>query len=324
MAEESARISETDLERARLEVASAVKGAYADLYRLDRAAAFLDETRLALNTLVESARRRYEVGEGNQESVLKAQTEILRLEAEMARVSGDRKGVEARLNATLGRTEDASIGPAMTLPGGNLPEDSKALEEAAIATSPSVAGLQAAARRAESRTHLARLDLKPDFIWSGSYMNRDGLDPMVMGMIGLRLPLYRGKKQAQALLAAESEAIAARQDLADLQLRTRARVRELTARFERADRLIALYGQGVVPQASSALESARTAYAVGRLAFLDLLNDQIVVLEARIALATEESERMQAVAALEPLLARELIQASAASGAAGGSHDDGR
>src|SRR5258706_10069002 len=38
-AEESARISETDYERARLEVASAVKVAYADLYRLDRAAA---------------------------------------------------------------------------------------------------------------------------------------------------------------------------------------------------------------------------------------------------------------------------------------------
>jgi len=324
VAEESARISETDLERARLEVASAVKAAYADLYRLDRAAAFLDETRLALNTLVESARRRYEVGEGNQESVLKAQTEILRLEAEMARVYGDRKGVEARLNATLGRAEDASIGPANTLPGVNLPEDSKTLEEVAIATSPSVAGLQAAARRTESRTNLARLELKPDFIWSGSYMNRDGLDPMVMGMIGLRLPLYRGKKQAQALLAAESEATAARQDLADLQLQTRARVRVLTARFERADRLIALYGQGVVPQASSALESARTAYGVGRLSFLDLLNDQIVVLEARIALATEESERFQAVAALEPLLARELIQVSAASGAAGGSHDDGR
>src|SRR5207249_1131938 len=113
--------------------------------------------------LAESARRRYEVGEGNQESVLKAQTEILRLEAEMARVSGDRKGVEARLNATLGRAEDASIGPALLLPEVNLPEDSKALEEAAVSASPSVAGLQAAARRAEAGTRLAHLDLKPDF-----------------------------------------------------------------------------------------------------------------------------------------------------------------
>jgi len=324
LAEENARISATDFERARLEVASVVKSAYADLYRLDRAAAFLDETRLALTTLAESARRRYEVGEGNQESVLKAQTEILTLEAEMARVSGDRKRVEARLNATLGRAEDASIGPAMSLPEVKLPEDLKALEEAAVATSPSVVGLQAAALRAEAGARLAQLDLKPDFIWSGSYMNRDGLDPMVTGMLGLRLPLYRGRKQAQALLAAESEATAARQDLADLQLRTRASVRELTARFEKADRLVTLYGQGVVPQARSALESARTAYGVGRLPFLDLLNDQVVVLEARIQLALEESERLQAVAALEPLLARELIRIPAASGAAGGSHDAGR
>src|SRR5260221_2433136 len=113
-------------------------------------------------------------------------------------------------------------------------------------------------------------------------MNGDGLDRMVMGMLGLKLPLYRGRKQAQALLAAESEATAARQDLADLQLRTRASVRELTARVERADRLVTLYGQGVVPQASSALEAARTAYGVRRRCFLDLFNDQIVGHYARL------------------------------------------
>jgi outer membrane protein, heavy metal efflux system len=329
VAEESARISEAELERVRLEVASAVKSAYADLYRLDRTVAVLDETRLALESLAESARRRYEVGEGNQESVLKAQTEILRLEAEMARVSGDRQGVEARLNATLGRAEDESIGAAVTLPGVEPPEDAKALEEEAAAASPSVAGLQAAGRRAEARARLAQLNLKPDFIWSGSYVNRDGLDPMVMGMFGLRLPIYKEKKQRQAWLEARSESTAAQQDLADLQLRTRAQVRDLIARFQRADRLVTLYGQGVVPQARSALESARTSYGVGRLPFLDLLNDQVVVLEARIQLASEESERLRVLAALEQLLARELIRvpaahAAKAAGAPADAHDRDR
>ena len=321
VAEESARISETDYERVRLEVASAVKVAYADLYRLDRAAAFLDEARLALDILVEGARSRYEVGSGVQESILKAQTEVLKLEAERARVTGERRGVEARLNAILGRADQGSIGEVVILPPAGLPEDPGALEETAIAASPLVAGLQAAARRAESRARLARLDMKPDFIWSGSYVNRDGLDPMVMGMFGLKLPLYRGRKQAQALLQAESESTAARQDLADLQLRTRASVRELVARFQRADRLVTLYGQGVVPQAKSTLESARASYAVGRLPFLDLLTDTVIVLEARITLAAEESERLQALAALEPLLARELIHVPADSGPEGDSHD---
>ena len=324
VAEESARVAATELERARLEVVSAVKSAYADLYRLDRTASFLDETRLALATLAESARRRYEVGEGVLETVLKAQTEILRLEAEMDRVSSDRRGAEARLTATLGRAEDTPIGPVAVLPGWNWPADAEDPERAAVAESPSVAVLQAAARRAEAKAQLARIDLKPDFVWSGSYQSRDGLDPMVTGMFGIRLPLHRGRKQEEALLAAEAEFRAAQQDLAELRLRTRAQVRDLTARFHRADRLVTLYGEGVVPQARSALESARTAYGVGRLSFLDLMNDQVVVLEARIQLATEESARLQALAALEPLLGRELIGEPAAAGLKGGSHDDGR
>jgi outer membrane protein TolC len=220
--------------------------------------------------------------------------------------------------------EDTSIGPVATLPDWNWPADAEDPKRAAAAESPSVAVLQAAAGRAEARARLARLDLKPDFVWSGSYQSRDGLDPMVMGMFGIRLPLHRGKKQEEALLAAESEFRAAQQDLAELRLRTQAQVRDLTARFHRADRLVTLYGQGVVPQAGSALESARTAYGVGRLPFLDLMNDQVVVLEARIQLASEEAARLQALAALEPLLGRELIGAPVAGGTQGGAHDDGR
>ena len=324
VAEESARVATTEFERARLELVSAVKSAYADLYRLDQTATFLDETRQALETLAESARRRYEVGEGVLETVLKAHTEILRLEAEKARVSSDRRGAEARLNATLGRVEDTPIGPVATLPDWNWPADAEDPKRVAAAESPSVAVLQAAAQRAEARAQLARLDLKPDFVWSGSYQSRDGLDPMVTGMFGIRLPLHRGKKQEEALLAAESEFRAAQQDLAELRLRTRAQVRDLTARFHRADRLVSLYGQGVVPQARSALDSARTAYGVGRLPFVDLMNDQVVVLEARIELVSEETARLQALAALEPLLGRELIGEPAAAGSQGGSHDDGR
>jgi outer membrane protein TolC len=296
-----------DLERARLEVAAAVKTAYADLYRLDRADAVLLETRAVLETLVQAARRRYEIGEGIQESVLKAQTEILRLEAEMARVTQDRRGAQIRLNAAVGRLEDVPLGPASTLPDVVLPGDPEPLADVAVASSPEVGGLEAAVRGEEAGVRLAKLNLRPDFIWSASYQNRDGLDPMVMGMFGVRLPIYRQRKQAQALSQKESELLVARHELDSIRVRTRASVRELVSRAERADRLATLLGQGVIPLARSALESAQASYGVGRIAFLDVLNDLTALLGARIELATQEAERFQALAALEPLLARELI-----------------
>ena len=309
-----------DFERARLEVAAAIKTAYAELYRLDRTGAILDETRTVLVSLAEVARRRYEVGEGIQESVLKAQTEILRLEAEQVRVAQDRRTAEVRLNAVVGRSADTPIGPAMALPEAALPTEGDRLAEAAIAGSPEVGGLQAEVRREEAGVSLARLDLKPDFVWSASYQNRDGLDPMVMGMFGLRLPLYRQRKQAQAVLQKESELLAARKDLDDLQVRIQASVRELVSRARRADRLLALFGQGVIPQADSTLESAQSSYRVGRIGFLDVLNDLTALLNARTELAIQESERLQALAALEPLLGRELVHVPGGPGGEGGNH----
>jgi outer membrane protein TolC len=319
VARREAEVAQKELDRVRLEIASAVKRAYADLYRLDRTEAILQETRIVLDSLAEAARKRYDVGEGIQESVFKAQTELLRLDTRLARVEGERRAAEARLNAVVGRPAGTHVGSADVLPSGSLPKDPDRLDEEAVTASPDVGRLEQAVRRGEASLDLARLELKPDFVWSASYVYRGDIDPMVMGMFGLRLPVYRARKQAQGVLQAQSDLTAAREDLADLRLRTRAAVRELVAGVRRAERLIVLFEQGVIPQAQGALESARASYGVGRIGFLDLLNDLIVLLETRIDLATEEADRLRSLAALEPLLARELIPVPESPGGQGGS-----
>jgi outer membrane protein TolC len=308
-----------DRERIRLEVAASVKSAYADLVRLDRSAVLLGEIRAVLEELVQASRRRYEVGEGIQENVLKAQAEVMRLEVESERVVQDRRAAESRLNAAVGRSADTPIGAALALPDGTLPADPETLADAAVAASPEIAVLAASVRRDQAVVELSKAEEKPDFLWSASYQNRGGLDPMVMGMFGVRLPLYRERKQAAAVLQKESELVSSRQELEEARLRARTAVRELVSRVQRADRLLALLSQGLIPQAKNALESARASYAVGRIAFLDLLNDVTVILDARKEEVTQETERIQSLSALEPLLARELIHVPADPGEGG--HD---
>lgn len=298
---------EKDLGLVRLDVASAVKSAYADLYRWDRTSALLEETRATLEVLAEAARRRYEVGEGIQESVLKAQTEILRIEAEIASARQERRAAQLRLNAVVGRAEDVPVGPALHLPGAYVPEDSEPLSEDAVAGSPEIGGLDASVRRSEAGLRLARLNLKPDFSWTAQYSYRDEFDPMIAGTFGVRLPVRRDRKQAQAVLQAEAELAAARQELVDAQVRLRAAVRDLVARARRADRVARLFAEGVVRQARMTLESAWASYAVGRLPILDVLTDVSTLLEAQIEQVSQEAERLQALAALEPLVGRELI-----------------
>lgn len=310
VAQTEIEMADRDLEMARLEVAAAVKTGYADLYRLERTVTLLRETQSVLESLAQSARSRYEVGQDIQESIFKAQTEIVRLQAEQERVALDRKVAESRLNAAIGRPAESPIGPVPRLPAPPLPDNADLLMDAAVGASPGIRRLEAAVRRAEAGEERARIELKPDFVWSAGYQYRGSLDPMVMGMFGVRLPLHRERKQAQALLQAGSDLLASRHELTDLQVRTRAAVRELVAQAERAARLIVLYEQGIIPQARGALESAQSSYGVGRIAFLDLLNDLMILLNARIELITQESDRLKALAALEPLVARELVPVS--------------
>ena len=316
----SAQAAEKEVERVRLEVLSRVKSVYADLLRLDRTASLLEEIRGVLETLEETARRRYEVGEGIQESVLKAQTEILILEAESIRVAQDRQEAEARLNAAVGRSGGTPVGPAVIDLTGGLPGDLASLALAAVEGSPEIGVVQAEVQRFEASAELARLEQKPDYLWSASYQYRGDLDPMVMGMFGVRLPLHKERKQAQAVAQAESELAAARQELANLQITTQSTVRELASRAQRSARLLDLYRQGIVPQAETTLESARASYSVGRVGFLDLLNDLKALLEDRREEVWLEAERVQALAALEPLVGRELLSAPESGDSSGGGH----
>jgi cobalt-zinc-cadmium efflux system outer membrane protein len=297
-------------DRLRLEIAAAVKSAYADLYRLDRRARLISETRALLAQAEDAARVRYETGSGAQESVLKAATERLRLDAEAERLAIDRAGAEGRLAAALGRTDGRPFGEAVDLPSVVVPADVDALVGEALERAPAIAALRAAVERQEATLRLARLDEKPDFMWSAGYGYRDTLDPMVTATFGVRLPVHRAARQTQAFEASRAELDGARRDLEDATARVAAAVRELLARAQRSERLAALLGQGVVPQAATTLESARASYAVGRTGFLDLIGDLRALLEARTGQAEAEADRVQALALIEPLVGREIVSAA--------------
>jgi len=319
VAARSVETAEKTLQRVTLEILSQVKIAYADLLRVDKTVAILGELRQILDSVEQTARRRYEVGEGNQESVLKAQTRLLRLEAELTRLSLERAEVEARLNAAVGRAPDTPLGPATVPLEGALPpgasDSDRALENA-----PAIGELEAEMHRAEASAQLARWEEKPDYLWSASYQYRGDFDPMVMGMFGMRLPLYKDRKQAQATAQADAEVSAARSDLARQRIETQAVFLAQSARIRRSEQLLSLYRQGIVSQAQTTFESGRASYAVGRLGLQDLLNDLEAVEEARKEEVAIDTERMQALAALEPIVGRELLRPAQAPTGEGGEH----
>jgi outer membrane protein TolC len=304
---------QTDL--ARLRIRSQVKRLYLDLHRIDRVAEVLDETSRVLASLVDAARARYESGEGTLENVLKAQTELTAIEVDMATNRQERRVAEAMLAASLGRSSDTSFGPAIDLPPVTEP-DRSALEAQAVADAPGIRLLEATADTETRRLDLARKDEKPDFMYGVGYSNRGGLDPMVVGMFGVRLPLYRARKQAQAVAQTEYELAAAQHEVDRGKLEIVARVRDLYAQFERASALVPLYAEGLIPQARSTLDAASGSYAAGKIEFLTLLDDALKMFHYEIEYERQRVDALQALAGLEAITGVELIQP-----APGGSHD---
>ena len=302
-------IARRRLEGTQLDVLARVKESFAELYHSDRTSEILKESRLLLSSFLDTARARYETGEGLLQNVLKAQTEISRLDAELQGYLEERRIAQARLNTLAGRTDIVPLGPALSLPDMVASPDTESLERDALARSPGILEAEAAVRREEAVLDLARRNLKPDFIWGAAYAYRGDIDPMITGSIGFRLPLYQERRQAQAIVMSGRNLEAARKDLEAKRLMVIAQVREWAARVDRTEALERLYTEAILPQARSSLESAAASYGVGRVDFLTLISDFTALLGYERDYVTQHHDRFLALAALERLTARRLIDA---------------
>jgi outer membrane protein TolC len=153
---------------------------------------------------------------------------------------------------------------------------------------------------------LARREYLPDFVVRADYMHKASLLPEWEVGLGIKVPLYFATKQRAGVdeaAATLAEARAARDSTA---LAIQARIRDLYARAQAAEHLIALYHTTVIPQAHLALESATSAYTVNKVDFLTLLNSFTVMLEYEMRYHEELSNFQKAVAELEAVVGEPL------------------
>lgn len=309
-------VSGQAVEVTRLRVRAAVKEAYVELYRIDRTSTIVEESKKLLQSFRDAARARQETGEGILENVLKADTELTQIDVELAGLAQERRSVAASLNALLGRTEDAPFGPALSAPATRTPERT-AVEKDAIERSPELAMGRAAARRDDVRVDLAKRNLKPDFMWGVGYAERGSLDPMVMGMFGIRLPLYKDRKQKEAVAQSEHDLSATRRELDARTVSTLSEVRDLLARFDRASEQMRLTQDGTLPLARGALDSAAASYSAGRAEFVTVIEDFRSLLGYQKDFEMQHAEQLKALAALEPLAGVEFVVPSGGASTAG-------
>lgn len=283
----------------------AVESAWSELAFAQQALVITDRNIALLRQLAATAEALYRVGTGLQQDVLRAQVELTALLQERLRREEAIERGESNLVALM------DLPPATKLPRTtplDLDAENPVLADLLSTLEDRSARLRSALTKVEEarlQIRVAELEGLPDVDLGIGYRVRqdvtgdpvDGDDFLTAGLT-VRLPVNRSKWRARVaerralLRSAEAELRAVRAELFS-------RARTAHAELVRAASEEALLETGLVPQARQSLDASRSAYEVGRIEFLSLLDSQVRLLNAELRLARARADKRVAFAALE-------------------------
>jgi outer membrane protein TolC len=168
--------------------------------------------------------------------------------------------------------------------------------------SPELRAAQEDLLRAGEELRLAHREYFPDFAVMASYMNKERLLPEWELGVRVTIPLYFWRKQRSAVAEAAHAERAAERGRRNAELELAARLADAHAMAEAARRLVALYGDTLIPQSAATLDSARASYAVGRADFLTTLTAFTSLLEYRLREVEERGNLWRALSEIGPLI----------------------
>jgi cobalt-zinc-cadmium efflux system outer membrane protein len=302
IASTAAEEAHQEARRAELEIIARLKTAYAEYAHLFELLDLLRRNRELLQKFARTAEAKYSVGEGIQQDVLRAHVELSLLSERETVLEQRRQSQTADLNALLNRPASVPLGMPQHPEEKHLTRSLDELTAEALAHAPDVGAAKSRVTGSESMLSLAHREYLPDFVVRADYMNKASLLPEWEVGLGIKVPLYFATKQRAGVDEAAATLAAARSAQENTAVSVQARIRDLYARAQAAERLIALYHTTVIPQARLALESATSAYSVNKVDFLTLLNSFTVMLEYEMRYHEELSNFQKATAELEAVV----------------------
>jgi outer membrane protein TolC len=299
---EAARMNAVDQ---RLATEGEVERAWTELAFAQQALAITDRNLTLLQQLVATTEARYRVGRGLQQDVIRSQVEQTVLQQERLRRVEARERAESTLIALLDLPPATALPPTSTLAFESEPPDLSTLLNALEEQSPRFQAARERLDEVRTRIRVAELEGLPDVDLGLGYRARrnvpgdpvDGDDFLSAG-VTLRLPVDRSRWRAHV---AERRALArsAEADLRRIRAELGAEARAAHAELVRAAAEEVLVDTGLLPQARQSLAASRSAYEVGRIEFLSLLDSQVRLLDAELRLARARADKRRAFAALE-------------------------
>jgi outer membrane protein TolC len=281
----------------RRRVQAEVESAYADLWFVRESARLMAAARDVMAQAEKVARARYETGNAMQ-------TDALRLQVEVARMSNDVVTMQREIavaTAALNRLLAADPATARPTPTLDLPVLPHTLDELLARARQYCCILMARLRAIEAKragVDAAKREGWPDVeLRLAARQYRDGLKEFDSG-VGINIPwLWRGKYKAMTA-EANAEVKMAEADFAAEVNMTQLDVQEHFTKTETARRQLDLLEQTILPQARQLLTATRANYETGKATMTELLEAQRALRDIELQQARARADYVKSFAKL--------------------------
>jgi len=316
-AEYDARAAGHSVEEVRLQIIKNVKGKWWQLYYMDRALETVDSNQTLLRQFISVAKTKYETGKGLQQDVLLAQLEFSKLMDQKIQLQAIRRNQAIQLNILMDKpaNDELSLPDQVSKMMPNLAKENVLYQKAEVIR-PRLKQVETQIDAAQSRLDLAKRDYYPDFKLGVTYGDRTGDNPLPRGdarsdfvsvMVGVKIPLYAGRKQSKAVSQKRSELQKNRYALLDEKGMVMAAISSAVTDYHRAKQQFSLYGGGIVPQAQQTVASMLAGYQVSEVDFLNLVRSQMTLFNYQLQYWKALSDAKQALARLEAAVGEESV-----------------
>jgi outer membrane protein TolC len=264
-----------------------LKEAYYGLFLAQRKIAFTKDFLNLMGQFVEVTSKRYEAGRSGQQDVLRAQVEHAKVANALVLYKKEARIAASLLLSILDRKD----GDAVDIADAQTVQDLK-LEEADIIelarkNRPELRSFGEMLARSEIENSLAGQAFFPDITLKYTRQEKDGKFSRLdegewTGMVGVKLPLWFWGRQIPEMKEARAELEAAKADYESAENAAVFDARSAFAKYEASRDLVKIYETGILPQASSAVSTARRAYESGGRGFLELLDSLRTLRELQV------------------------------------------
>jgi outer membrane protein TolC len=283
-----------EMEAMTLDVVSDVKENYRDLYAIQRVISITREEESILGRILNITETLYAAGDRSQTDAIMARSELTMLKQKLLELLDQENMLKAKLNLLLNRRADSSLELAGKPPEAVLPDNVKTLFSDAEKNRPEILGAQTQVERYALERNLMQKEYLPDYKLGVEYRSLAKDDDMLMFTVSVEIPLWQSKYRAGVREAMEMQVYSqAAKESAEQQASFD--VQDASFKLQTALRTLNLYRTELVPQAEARFSANETGYRAGKTDFMDLLESERFLLNARIMLAmTEGSVGVQA------------------------------